>query len=174
MVIVEPTSGNTGIGLASVAVLSGYRCIFTMQDSMTVERRNLLRALGCKVVLTEGAKGAPEVIRRAQEIAARLGDRAWMPASSITQRIQRCTTEPRDQKSGPILTARWMSSSLASAPGGPSVALAGFSGSGSPRSESSPGAGGESGAVGRRTRTAHAARHWDRLRAGQSGYEHIR
>jgi cysteine synthase A len=79
MVIVEPTSGNTGIGLASVAALLGYRCIFTMQDSMTVERRDLLRALGCKVVLTEAAKGAPEVIRRAQEIATRLGDRAWMP-----------------------------------------------------------------------------------------------
>ena len=79
MIIVEPTSGNTGIGLASVAALLGYRCIFTMQDSMTIERRDLLRALGCKVVLTEGAKGAPEVIRRAEEIAARLGDRAWMP-----------------------------------------------------------------------------------------------
>jgi cysteine synthase A len=79
MVIVEPTSGNTGIGLASVAVLLGFRCIFTMQDSMTLERRNLLRALGCKVVLTEAAKGAPEVIRRAEEIASRLGDRAWMP-----------------------------------------------------------------------------------------------
>ena len=79
MVIVEPTSGNTGIGLASVALLLGYRCIFTMQDSMTIERRDLLRALGCKVVLTEGAKGAPEVIRRAEEIAGRLGDRVWMP-----------------------------------------------------------------------------------------------
>jgi cysteine synthase A len=80
MIIVEPTSGNTGIGLASVAALLGYRCIFTMQDSMTVERRDLLRALGCKVVLTEAAKGAAEVIRRAQEIAARLGERAWIPS----------------------------------------------------------------------------------------------
>jgi len=79
MIIVEPTSGNTGIGVALVAARLGYRCIFTMQDSMTVERRDLLRALGCKVVLTEAAKGAPEVIRRAQEIAARLGERAWMP-----------------------------------------------------------------------------------------------
>jgi cysteine synthase A len=80
MVIVEPTSGNTGIGLASVAVLLGYRCIFTMQDSMTIERRDLLRALGCKVVLTEAAKGPPEVIRRAEEITARLGERGWMPS----------------------------------------------------------------------------------------------
>jgi len=80
MVIVEPTSGNTGIGLAYVAASLGYRCIFTMQDTMTVERRNMLRALGCKVVLTEGAKGASGVIARAREIAERLGTRAWMPS----------------------------------------------------------------------------------------------
>jgi cysteine synthase A len=79
MVIVEPTSGNTGIGLASVALLLGYRCIFTMQDSMTIERRDLLRALGCKVVLTEAAKGPPEMIRRAEEIKARLGERPRRP-----------------------------------------------------------------------------------------------
>jgi cysteine synthase A len=80
MVIVEPTSGNTGIGLAFVAASLGYRCIFTMQDTMTVERRSLLRALGCKVVLTEGARGASGAIARAKEIAARLGARAWMPS----------------------------------------------------------------------------------------------
>ena len=52
MIIVEPTSGNTGIGLAYVAATRGYRCILTMPDTMTIERRHLLRALGCKVVLT--------------------------------------------------------------------------------------------------------------------------
>jgi cysteine synthase A len=79
MIIVEPTSGNTGIGLAYVAAVRGYRCIFTMPDTMTLERRNLLRALGTKVVLTEGAKGMRGAIARADEILARLGDRAWMP-----------------------------------------------------------------------------------------------
>ena len=79
MIIVEPTSGNTGIGLAYVAATLGYRAVFTMPDTMTVERRLMLKALGCKVVLTEGAKGIRGAIARADEIAGRLGDRAWMP-----------------------------------------------------------------------------------------------
>jgi cysteine synthase A len=79
MVIVEPTSGNTGIGVAYVAAARGFRCILTMPETMTVERRNMLRALGCRVVLTEGPKGMKGAIARAEEIAGRLGDRAWMP-----------------------------------------------------------------------------------------------
>jgi cysteine synthase A len=80
MLIVEPTSGNTGIGVAFAAVAHGYPCIFTMPDTMTLERRHMLRALGCKVVLTEGPKGMKAAIARAEEILAQLGaERAWMP-----------------------------------------------------------------------------------------------
>jgi cysteine synthase A len=79
MIIVEPTSGNTGIGLAYAAATRGFRCVFTMPETMTVERRNILRALGCRIVLTEGPKGMKGAIARADEILARLGDRAWMP-----------------------------------------------------------------------------------------------
>jgi cysteine synthase A len=79
MVIVEPTSGNTGIGVAYAAVARGFRCIFTMPETMTVERRHMLRALGCRVVLTEGPKGMKGAIAKAEEILAQLGAKAWMP-----------------------------------------------------------------------------------------------
>jgi cysteine synthase A len=79
MIIVEPTSGNTGIGLAYVAATRGFRCIFVMPDTMTIERRHLLRALGCRIVLTEGPKGMKAAIARAEEILSRLGPRGWMP-----------------------------------------------------------------------------------------------
>jgi len=97
MVIVEPTSGNTGIGLAYVAAARGYRCIFTMPETMTLERRHLLRALGSRVVLTEGPKGMKGAIARAEEILARLGDRGWMPRqfeNSANPAIHYRTTGP--------------------------------------------------------------------------------
>ena len=97
MTIVEPTSGNTGIGIAFAAAARGYPCIFTMPETMTAERRHMLRALGATVVLTEGPRGMKGAIEKAEQIAASLGGRAWIPqqfANPANPAIHYRTTGP--------------------------------------------------------------------------------
>lgn len=94
--IIEPTSGNTGIGLASVAASRGYKIILTMPETMSVERRNLLKAYGAEIVLTEGSKGMKGAIAKAQELSKEIKD-SFIPSqftNMVNPKIHKLTTGP--------------------------------------------------------------------------------
>ena len=165
-IIIEPTSGNTGIGLASIAASKGYRAIFTMPETMSVERRKLLQGYGAEIVLTDGKKGMAGAIAKAGELAEEIDG-----AVVLGQFINKANPAAHTASTGPEIwedTEGKVDIFVAGVGTGGTITGTGvvFKREKSGAESNCSGAGGITGVIRRETRTSWSAGDWSRFHSG--------